>query len=270
MKKKHAVYVLIFAIFTMARMVYCFRHAAPHRPVEEQTTLAQTPTIQPEKDPSTPPQDLRAAIPPSPKPAPKQPEPQAPPNIAEPSQELTPNQRRLKAYWQRLAHRFNRYDEMLDQEENPAMRMRLIRAMSRYVQTDTLSTLDWAMSLEDPAEQRFAMEAINKNALVGIGAKIQMDETGFPKILNTTVLSAVASTGMVEPGDYISAMVREDGSFIDFKNRSLRQIVSLLHGQPGTAVRLIMERPPTEGQTEPTLFEVPVERSMIIMDPTFQ
>ncbi len=270
MKKKRAVYVLISAVFTMVGTVYYSRHAIPHHPIEDQTTLAQTPTVHPKKDPGNPRQDLRAAIPASPKPAAEQPGSQTPLNRAEPSQELTPHQRRLRAYWMQRAQRFNRYDKMLDQEENSARRMRLIRTMSRYVRIDTLNTLDWAMSLEDPAEQRYAMEAINKNALVGIGAHIKMDETGLPRILNTTVLSAVASTGMVEPGDYISAMVRADGSLIDFKNRSLRQIVSLLHGQPGTAVRLIMERPATEDQIEPTLFEVPVERSMIIMDPTFQ
>lgn len=267
MKKKRAVYILmISSLFMGIGAVYYGQSTAPRQPVEDESTLVKTPTPLPGK----PPQKLRAETPPQPKPAPRQPEPQAPTQVAEQTQELTPEQRRLMAYWQRVAQRFNRYDEMLNEEENPKRRMKLIRAMAGYVQVDTLSTLDWAMSLEDPDEQRYAMEAINRNALVGIGANIRMDETGLPKIMNTTVLSAVASTGMVEPGDYISGMVREDGSVIDFKNRSLRHIVRLLHGQPGSAIRLLMERTPEEGQGEPSLFEVPVERSMIIMDPSFQ
>ena len=145
--------------------------------------------------------------------------------------------------------------------------MNLIRTMSRNVRIDTLRTLDWVLELDDPAEQRAALEAINQNALVGIGARLQVDETGLPKITETTVLSAVASTGMTEPGDYISGIVNEDGSTIYFKDLPVRQIVKLLHGQPGTEVQLLMERAPTEGNTEPYSFDVPVLRSMIIVQP---
>ena len=116
---------------------------------------------------------------------------------------------------------------------------------------------------------RAALDAINKNALVGIGARIQTDETGLPKIVDTTVLSAIASTGMTEPGDYISGMMNSDGSFISFKDRPIQQIVKLLHGQPGTEVRLLMERASADGHAEPYSFDVPVLRSMIIMQPPF-
>ncbi|RKX46195.1 MAG: hypothetical protein DRP64_03540 [Verrucomicrobia bacterium] len=158
---------------------------------------------------------------------------------------------------------------MLNEENDPAKRMNLIRVMGRNVRIDTLSTLDWAMGMEDPEEQRAALDAINQNALVGIGARIQTDETGLPKIVDTTILSAIASTGMAEPGDYISGMVNSDGSTTYFKDLPVRQIVQFLHGQPGTEIRLLMERAPTEGDTEPYSFDVPVLRSMIIMQPPF-
>jgi len=53
------------------------------------------------------------------------------------------------------------------------------------------------------------------------------------------------------------------------KDLPVRQIVKLLHGQPGTEVRLLMERDPADGNTEPYSFDVPVQRSMIIVQPPF-
>ena len=158
---------------------------------------------------------------------------------------------------------------MLNQEADPAKRTNLIQAMAKNIRIDTLSTLDWAMGLEDPEEQRAALDAINKNALVGIGARLQVDETGLPRIMETTVLSALASTGMTEPGDYISGMVNGDGSILYFKDRPIRQIVQLLRGQPETEVRLLMERAPAEGRAEPYSFDVAVQRSMIVVHPPF-
>jgi len=134
---------------------------------------------------------------------------------------------------------------------------------------DTPGTLDWAMGLEDPEEWRAGLEAINKNALTGIGARIEMDETGLPKVGETTILSAVASTGQVEPGDYISGMVNSDGSIVYFKDRPIRQIVQFLRGQAGTEVQLLMERVPADGSAEPYSFDVAVQRSMIIVQPPF-
>ena len=141
--------------------------------------------------------------------------------------------------------------------------------MAMNVRIDTLSTLDWAMSLEDPAEKRAAMESINRYALVGIGAWLDVDETGLPKIKETTILSGLASTGMAESGDYISGIKMEDGSVVYFKDRPLHQIVRLLRGQPGTEVHLLMERVPVDGRIEPYSFDVPVLRSMIIVQPPF-
>ena len=217
--------------------------------------------------------DVRAAIPARPKAVVKVPEPKAlpktmPPQIKEPSVAVA-NRQQAMNYWQYAARRFEQQEDMLSQETGPSQRLNLIQTMSGNVRIDTLSTLDWAMTLENPEERRAALDAINKNALVGIGARIHVDETGLPKIVETTVLSAVASTGMTEPGDYISGMVREDGSTVYFKGRPVRDIVKLLHGQPGTEVRLLMERASVEGGIEPYSFDVPVQRSMIIVQPPF-
>ncbi len=262
--KKHAVQILMVTAALAMGMAYRYQH----RHAEKETTPLQ------DQAANEPKLDVRAAIPPRPKPMAKKPESKAPPKIAAPQVKGQPktaavNHRPAAQYWQNVARRFEQQGKMLDQANDPAARMNLIRAMARNVRIDTLSTLDWAMGLEDPAEQRAALDAINKNALVGIGARLQVDETGLPKITETTVLSAVASTGMTEPGDYISGMVNADGSTIYFKDLPVRQIVKLLHGQPGTEVQLLMERAPTEDNTEPYSFDVPVLRSMIIMQPPF-
>lgn len=172
-------------------------------------------------------------------------------------------------YWGRVAQRFSQQQEQLNRETDPDKRMNLIRAMARNVQMDTPSTLDWAMGLEDPEERQAAFEAIADNALTGIGARIEMDETGLPKIRETTILSAVASTGQVEPGDYISGMVNGDGSVVYFKDRPVRQIVQFLRGQAGTEIQLLMERVPADGSAEPYSFDVAVQRSMIVVSPPF-
>jgi len=155
-------------------------------------------------------QDVRPAIPALPKPVTKKPEPKAPPKIVAPKvnehpKPATANNRAAMQYWKRVAQRFEQQEKMLNQETDPARRMNLIRTMARNVRIDTPSTLEWAMNLDNPKERQMAMESINDNALAGIGARLEMDETGLPRIRETTVLSAVASTGSVEPGDYIAA-----------------------------------------------------------------
>ena len=266
--KKHAIQILVVIAILAMGAVGIFRHITIFRPIKEEPAPLQVQEV------NQPRPDIRAAIPPPPKPVVQEPEAKAPPKIAAPQIKEQPkaavaSRRRAAQYWRLAAQRFEQQGMVLDRESDPAKRMNLIQTMARNVRIDTLNTLDWAMGLEDPAEQRAALDAINKNALVGIGARIQTDETGLPKIVDTTVLSAIASTGMTEPGDYISGMMNSDGSFISFKDRPILQIVKLLHGQPGTEVRLLMERASADGHAEPYSFDVPVLRSMIIMQPPF-
>lgn len=174
-----------------------------------------------------------------------------------------------RRYWEVQAQRFSQLQDRLSWETDPARRKGLIRAIAGYVRVDTLSTLDWAMNLTDPAEQRTALEAINKNALVGIGARIEVDETGFPKIRETMPLSAVESTGQVEDGDYIVGMVGVNGQHTSFDGVPIRQIVRFLRGAPGTEIRLLLEREPSDGGSEPYAFDVPVQRSLIVVQPPF-
>jgi C-terminal processing protease CtpA/Prc len=175
--------------------------------------------------------------------------------------------RKAERYWQQHAQNFDRQLARLSQEKNPDQRNSLIQSIARYVRMDTLSVIDWAMGLQDPDERKAALSAINKNALNGIGARIEVDETGLPKIQETTILSAIDSSGLVEPGDYISGMVNADGSVVQFKDLSLQQVVQSLRGKPGTKTRLMMERISPDGV--PYYFDVPIQRSLIVVQPPF-
>jgi C-terminal processing protease CtpA/Prc len=277
--KIRVIYILMMLTALGAGVTCFFQLTTPRRHAEKKVggLRAQT-TAAPKTEESNPRLDVRTAVPslpkPSPEPANKGPAPTAPPKLAASKAKEYPgttavNNEAATLYWTEMAHQFRRQQEKLGQENDPEKRMNLIRTMARNVRADTLRTLDWAMNLEDPAERRAALEAINQNALSGIGARIEMDETGLPKLRETTVLSAIASTGLAEPGDYISGIVKGDGSTIYFKGRSLQQIVQLLRGKPGTEVRLLMERASADGNANPYSFDVPVQRSLIVVQPPF-
>jgi C-terminal processing protease CtpA/Prc len=265
--KLRVVHILLIGATIGISAVY---HSQKNAPQVQSAEVAQPAA------PSEPTPDVRSMIPATPKPSamPDKNKPQPAPlktpkqSPAKPSRadQLKVDQAR---YWDQVEKNFTRHMEQLDLERNPTKRMSLIRRIAQYVRADTLGTLDWAATLTNPTEQRAALEAIGKNALSGIGAQIEVDQTGLPKIKETTILSAVDSTGMVEPGDYISGMVKADGSTIYFKGRPIHQIVQYLRGQPGTEVQLLMERISTDGQTEPYSFDIPVLRSMIVVHPPF-
>ena len=264
--KIRVVYILI-ATALGAGMAYRHRrNVARQNPPEVAPVQAAQPA-----EPNEPGRDIRQMIPraseSSPKPGLVMAPAPSPPTETQ-SRTASANNRAMQ-YWEKVAQRFARQQEQLNNETDQAKRMNLIRIMARNVRMDTPSTLDWAMGLEDPEERRAAFEAINDNALTGIGARIEMDETGLPKIRETTILSAVASTGQVEPGDYISGMVNSDGSIVYFKDRPIRQIVQYLRGQAGSEIQLLMERMPADGSAEPYSFDVAVQRSMLVVHPPF-
>ena len=171
-------------------------------------------------------------------------------------------------YWKRAAAHFSKQQERLDEEQNEARRKNLIRSMAAYVRTDTPRAIEWAMSLTDPTEQRLALESINKYALTGIGVRIEKDDTGFPRIRETTVLSAADATGMVESGDYIIGIEGSEGQPISFDGMPMQEIVKYLRGEAGTEVSLIMERL-TESGNEALRYHVPVQRSLLVIQPPF-
>ena len=194
-----------------------------------------------------------------------------PPPVQRKAAQPTVEQQRVAMIkrWKQTEDQFNRLWDRLEGTIDPDQRDRLINRMAQYVRMNTLDTVEWAMDLGDPEERRLALEAINQYALSGIGARINVDNTGFPRIMETTVLSAVESTGMVEPGDYIIGMVNADGQAVDFEGMPIQQIIKHLRGEPGSELLLMMERASAENGEPPYPFDVPVQRSLIVIQPPY-
>jgi C-terminal processing protease CtpA/Prc len=235
---------------------------APPEPVREPEPPPDPPAlvVVEHKEPEEPVERVVMAQPPAPKPKPVA---AAPTRISRKEQ----RKRAMERYYGQMERNFGRQMNQLDQAETPEQRQQLIHALAKYVRVDTVAALDWAATLSDPEEKRVALEAINKNALTGIGARIETDETGLPKIKQTTILSAVESTGRVEPGDYISGMVKPDGTLVYFKGWPTQKIAENLRGIPGSEIQLMMERVTPDGVWHS--FDVPVQRSLIVMEPMY-
>jgi C-terminal processing protease CtpA/Prc len=268
--KIRGVSLLLVSMILGTGAVFYFQRGVNRPPPHE--ILPEIPTGAASPNSAAPAPDIRSIVPQTPEPPPTPEKIAAVPGIRQAPRRTQPapsRQTTQARYWEQAANNFEKQWLRLNGEENPARRKQLVEIMARNVRMDTLATLDWAMSLDDPAERTAALQAINQNALSGIGARIEMDKTGFPKIRETTILSAIDSTGLVESGDYISGIVNADGSTTSFKGRSIQEIVKLLRGKPGTEVLLQMERPSNDNQPEPSSFDVSVLRSLIVITPPF-
>jgi C-terminal processing protease CtpA/Prc len=266
--------ILTAAVCAGAGAVYHHFKADAQPPPEERTAPPPAPKPQ---NPDRPTGKI-VRYPPAAAAEPAEPKPEAitkPAAPAAPAAGPTPlldaEQRRqaaLRRYWEQQARRFDQMVERLNQADLPEERDRLIRSMAGHVRINTLQALQWAMDLTDPAEKRAALEAINEKALSGIGARIEVDATGFPKIRETTVLSAVAATGQVAPGDYIIGMEDGTGQSIYFEGLPAQQVARHLRGEPGTELRLQMERVAPDG-SEAYSYEVTIQRSLLVIQPPF-
>jgi hypothetical protein len=244
-------------------------HAPAPSPVESHAPATPAPTKNGEPGQDIAAKPVAGPVPRSIETVAIQPAAAVPPAAVQRPAAPVPNPHDPAQFWERQAERFHMLTEQLALEENPAKRNNLIQNIAQYVRIDTLGTLDWTMGLEDPNEQRAALEAVNKYALSGIGARIGVDETGFPRIRETTILSAVAATGQVEAGDYIVGMVSPDGEPVSFQNLSVQQVVKHLRGQPGSEVQLLMERVSSDGNGESQAFDVSVQRSLLVIQPPY-
>jgi C-terminal processing protease CtpA/Prc len=175
---------------------------------------------------------------------------------------LTPEQ---EAYYRTQALQFDQRRTQLELEHDSIRRNQLIQQLSYYVAIDTMETLNWAMSLLNPNEQRTALEAINNHAVVGIGARIESDEESIPVIRETTTLSAIADTGLVDAGDRILGMVTSEGDTILFHGMPIQQVAQYLRGQPGSPVRIFIRKADNTDQ-----FAVDIDRSMVVVDNPIQ
>lgn len=106
-----------------------------------------------------------------------------------------------------------------------------------WARKDTDAALRWVDQLPDQAERDAALAAVRQVAPVGIGAALAVKD-GYP-VINDLVPGAPAQlSGQLHAGDRIVALAQGDNSFVDAHSLSLRDIVQMVRGAPGTFLQL--------------------------------
>jgi C-terminal processing protease CtpA/Prc len=63
--------------------------------------------------------------------------------------------------------------------------------------------------------------------------------------------------------------VDPDGLPVSFENLSAQQVVKHLRGEPGSEVQLLMERLPSDENGESHIFDVSIQRSLLVIQPPY-
>jgi hypothetical protein len=132
----------------------------------------------------------------------------------------------------------------LGQIADSEARKRAIHALGfEWGASDTQAAFAWANSLPDPAERDAAMSAISSAAPVGIGVVLKMGEEGYPMISDVVPGSPASASGTLAGGYQIAAISNGNGGFIDLRNKSMEEVVTLIRGAPGSNVWLQVVQP---------------------------
>jgi hypothetical protein len=106
-----------------------------------------------------------------------------------------------------------------------------------WAENDTGAALEWAEQLPDPAQRDAAIQAIRSVAPVGIGAQLSMQD-GYAVINQLLPGTPAELSGQLHSGDRIIALAQGDNAFVDAHGRSLKDIVDMIRGAPGTVLQL--------------------------------
>ncbi len=121
------------------------------------------------------------------------------------------------------------------------------RAATRIAETwagkDTVAAMQWAAGLTDPASQAAARQGIDRAAPVGIGAMLNSGSDGIPVVGGLVSGSSAGTSGSMKVGDRIIAVSKPDGSWVDSRSIPMREVTSLIRGEPNTQVSLQVQSP---------------------------
>jgi len=106
-----------------------------------------------------------------------------------------------------------------------------------WAEKDTGAALQWADQLSDPAEHDAALQAIRSVAPVGIGTALRMED-GYAVINQLLPGTPAESSGQLHTGDRILALAQGDNNFIDAHGITLKDLVDMIRGAPGTVLQL--------------------------------
>jgi hypothetical protein len=107
-----------------------------------------------------------------------------------------------------------------------------------WANEDTEAALRWLDQIPDPGERATALTAIRNVAPVGIGAALTLNEDGYA-VINQLLPGAPAELSrQLHAGDRIVALAQGDNTFVDTHSLSLKDIVEMVRGTPGSLLQL--------------------------------
>ncbi|MEY3481054.1 MAG: hypothetical protein RIQ71_1829, partial [Verrucomicrobiota bacterium] len=113
-----------------------------------------------------------------------------------------------------------------------------MRIASDWATKDTIAAMEWAGSLPGESERNAAQQGIQSSAPVGIGAMLTRGPEGVPVIGNVVPGSPASASGALQTGDKLLAVADGSGSWVDTRNLRMRELLSLVRGDPNTQVSL--------------------------------
>lgn len=147
--------------------------------------------------------------------------------------------------------------------EAPDVRARTARRIGEgWAGRDTVAAMQWAATLNDEQVKAAAQQGIAQAAPVGIGAMLSTGSDGVAVIGGLVPGSPAISSGSVNVGDRIIAVGGADGAWVDSRGVSIRELTSMIRGQPNTQVSLQVQSP---GDVSPRV--ITLNRQQIIHRP---
>lgn len=140
---------------------------------------------------------------------------------------------------------------------------RLLRNMQKLKSEDILQTYLTSLSHSfdphsdymSPTEaEEFDIKSI-KLSLIGIGATLQSDD-GYTKIVSLVPGMPADLSKQLKPGDKITAVAQADGDFVDVIEMPVKDVVQLIRGAKGTAVRLMVIPTDSPGGAEKKIVRI--------------
>lgn len=147
---------------------------------------------------------------------------------------------------------------------DPAERLEMARALGRVMATQgTREAVAWADSLNDPAVQDAAHEAIYEATPRGIGT-VMGNEGGFP-IINGVLPGSVAQQAGLREGDRLVEITSGSGEFTPLYGKALEDVVTSIRGEPGQPASIRILRNGSDGRP----FELVLEltRQQLVLPP---
>lgn len=123
--------------------------------------------------------------------------------------------------------------------EDSRARARAARNIAEgWAAQDTLAAVQWADGLANESDRNAAREGIRRAAPVGIGARLNRSEDGWPVLQELVPGGPASLSGQLRSGDRVLAISDANGAWVDSRNLPIRDVARLIQGEPDTAVSL--------------------------------